>query len=298
MAEEVKTEKKEEQTPKEKEVKKDEVEVTPEPEVTTLSEEEKQKLGEEKEPEEEKKVEEQKPSDEDYGKKVQKRINKLTKEKYELLKRAETAEAKVKQSFEAPTPTAIIEKPNREKYETVEEYDEALVNYQVDQRLQKQKVEDTKVKFEADKKKSEEDVKVEKKRRDDSYELKATDIRKKHEDFNAVAHASDVPYSNFMQHLVLTSDIGPELAYYFGNNRDEAMRVAKLEKPDDVIEAIGEIETKLALEPEKKKITNAPPPINPVGGSEVVEIDLENASYEDFRAKRIKDLREVAKRGG
>ncbi len=115
------------------------------------------------------------------------------------------------------------------------------------------------------------------------------DGRAKYDDYDEVAHAADVPITPGMSAAIMESDIGPELAYYLGSNREEAERISKLPVASQIRE-LGKIEAKLSASeaPETRKAavaSRAPAPGKPVRGGTPARLDPDKiiASSTNFR---------------
>ena len=90
----------------------------------------------------------------------------------------------------------------------------------------------------------------------------------KYGDFEDVAMTQTVPITPVIRDILLESEMGHDVAYYLGRNRPEAIQIARM-TPTQAAKAIGKIEleiTKIQAEnpPQKRNISNAPPPINPL----------------------------------
>lgn len=125
-----------------------------------------------------------------------------------------------------------------------------------------------------------------------AHNTRVEQAKTKYADYSAVAEAADLPISIVTAQAIMTSDIGPDIAYHLGKNPEEAKRIADMVIPGAVFPdklpngqpspfagmpvpderaqllAIGEITAKLrgAAEPkpEPKKISKAPEPVRPV----------------------------------
>lgn len=76
------------------------------------------------------------------------------------------------------------------------------------------------------------------------WAARVAEAEKDHPDFVEVACSPDVPMSNAVMHAIVTSDAGTEVAYWLGQNPDEAERISALE-PVAAIREIGKIEARL-----------------------------------------------------
>lgn len=116
----------------------------------------------------------------------------------------------------------------------------------------------------------------------------------------------DVPNSPAVREIIITSENGPELLYELAKNPDEARRIAKL-GPLAAAREMGKIEARLSssktseAKQDPKKISQAPKPLVPVGGSgkagtpKTLE-EAAKSSYADYkrlRAEQIKKRRQA-----
>lgn len=75
-----------------------------------------------------------------------------------------------------------------------------------------------------------------------------------------------VPITPEMADVIKESDIGPALAYHLGKNPDVAASIAQL-NPLQAARELGRLEAKLAEKPKASAVSNAPPPAPRLGGS-------------------------------
>lgn len=98
----------------------------------------------------------------------------------------------------------------------------------------------------------------------DTYATREDEARDKYDDFDAVAYNPRLPVTDVMTQTIAESELGPEIAYFLGQNLAEARRIAQL-TPFAQAAALGRIEAKLAdAPPVARKTSSAPPPIAPV----------------------------------
>ena len=217
---------------------------------------------------EEAKLEVEKPKEDGF----QKRINKVTADKWEATRRAEAAEAKLAEMQTSQTPK-LSEEPKLEDYD----YDEALhtsalIDYKVDLKAQSitQQQQDT----QKEKAKSE----ITRKFTENSA-LFAVDKA----DFNEVLGNVPVLQPSVLDEIMVR-DNGPELAYFLGTHSDIADSIIQMNPVAAGIK-IGEIARKLA-EPKQIKPSSAPEPIEAVSSGGVVESDIsDEMSIEDWMKK-------------
>lgn len=113
-----------------------------------------------------------------------------------------------------------------------------------------------------------------------SFEAQVEDAKTRYADYDAVARAPDVPVSDVMADLIITSDVGPDVLYHLGQNRALAAQIAKLPLAE-AARAIGRIEASLQA-PKPRTETQAPDPISPVKGKVSATRDPNKMSYRDF----------------
>ena len=179
-----------------------------------------------------------------------------------------------------PVGTSLDGKPTLEQYDFDEsKHAEALMDWKLDQRDAKHAV-DVQAESEAN-------VRQE---RINNFEQRASTFRATQADFDEVAKSPQVSdiygKAPHLADIVESSEAGPEIAYYFGNNPDVAANIASMPPYKAAIE-IGKLEAKVLTAPKPKNITQAPTPINPVGGghdpAEKSEEDMSQAEYEAAR---------------
>lgn len=110
----------------------------------------------------------------------------------------------------------------------------------------------------------------------------------KYDDFEDVVMSSDLPISPGMAEIIAESDIGGELAYYLGKNRNEAARIAAL-SPLAAAKELGKIESKLAVAP-APEVSSAPTPPTPVGNRSTAPKDPDKMTVEEWTAWRNDQL--------
>jgi hypothetical protein len=181
-------------------------------------------------------------------------------------------------------------KPIQENFETYDEFQEALVDWKVDSRLQAHdaKVRDDRQR-EQETRRAEEVVAAQQARIDK--------FRIGHKDFDAVIAEADgnLPLSAPMRDVFRSSEHGPELMYHLCKNPDECDRIAYLH-PLEAIKEMGKIEARFEVAdsgPTSKAepVTRAPRPIKPVGGGVTASsVPLDQMEYQDYKRAREKHL--------
>lgn len=191
---------------------------------------------------------------------VQKRIDKLTWQARQAERDRDywrqQAQGQPPAKPEAAEPEKPLARPKLEQFNFDEvAYEEALDKYYdakaesvVEAKLQKR-----------------EDEKVQRERAK-TWEKRETDFRSKTPDYEDVAYDQSVPINAIMAKLIRESDIGPEVAYFLGKNKEIAGGIHELDAVSAARE-IGKIEARLATPvpppapaPAPKPVSKAPPP--------------------------------------
>ena len=216
------------------------------------------------------------------GNRVQKRISKLTKEKYELKARAELAEKMLMSGGgnawdDSYSSANADQSPQREDFDSDDDYEQAAVDYRIDQRVN-----------------AAVDSKLRDREASQSWGAKKAAATKTLVDYDEVIEESTTRLTPAMEEAILTSDIGPHVAYYLAKNVDEANGISSM-SPVAAIRAIGKIEAKLTVGKGKRNVSGAPAPVKPVGGggagSEKDPEKMSQAEYEAWRMRQIKKQR-------
>ena len=141
---------------------------------------------------------------------------------------------------------------------------------------------DTEAKAEAAKAEAEAAAEADKSVINEDWREQVERAKKTRPDFEQVAFSA--PISDDVSDLIVSSDMGADLAYHLGQNHAEARRISQLSQVDAARE-LGRLEAKLATPPPKPKTTTAPPPIEPVqgGAGNVDPAKMDFASYEKWR---------------
>ena len=265
-----------------------EVEKTAEPEPAKLEPaKEVEPAAEAKKPAEEKAVEEPKSG-------IQKRIDKLTAEKYRLMDesaklraRLEALEGQPEETKETPA-AETTGRPEEKNFETYEQYLEALAVWSSGQKFAELKA-----------KEAEDQQKLEVKKVFDAYAAKTEEARKAHDDFDEVVGRDDIKIPQVVQLAIIQLDNGPEVAYHLGQHPELCEKLIGMRDLAAVME-VGRISTSLAAEPSasaEKTVpqktgvaSTAPKPIKPVGGagatSTKLPLDDEGVTYRQFQRRR------------
>lgn len=270
----------------EKEVNQEEFEQEQETEEITddpSQSEEEEELSEEESEEEESGKSTEEPK---KPKSAQKRINELTRKRREAEREAEywknkALKGEATPAEEMPPKEDELVKPKADDFDTYDEYYEALADYKAEKKvrdiLKKQEEKDKQ------KKTANETIEAIK-----QFKERAEKTAEKYEDFDEVITDEETPYNEAMKQAVFNSEIGPEIAYYLGKHKEEAMKIAKMPVLKSVME-MGKLEDRLfaSLKGKPKKPSNAPVPIKPIKGSgNTIAKDPNKMSMKEYRAFR------------
>ena len=222
----------------------------------------------------------QEAGSEEHKPRLQRRIDRLTREKHELRRENEDLKAKLTQTGK---PAEGAEKePDITEFDNFDDYKKA----QKDHEERQTSGQPAKQAEEAPVKKLPVEVLDALGTIRDSID----DGKRKYVDFEQVIVADDFLQTNEMVMAVAACEKPEDITYYLATHKDECSRIARL-SPAAQAKEIGKLEAKLATAPPKpspsKKITTAPPPIDPVGGTGDVPRTLKNvtsqAEYEAMR---------------
>lgn len=112
-----------------------------------------------------------------------------------------------------------------------------------------------------------------------SWAAAREEAKTRYADFETVALTGWEP-SPAMTDLILTSDVGADVAYHLGQNHALAAQIAAM-NPVEAARAIGRIEASIAT-PKPRTETKAPDPINPVRGSAAAGRNPDTMSYVEW----------------
>ena len=213
---------------------------------------------------------------------VQQRIDALTRKFREAERRALIAETEartlreVQKPTEPPAPEGPPE-PEEEDFETYADYTKALTNWTVDKR-------------EAEWAKGR-DIKIDPAlvERDRSFKEKIEAATDKYADFEEVAYSDAAPITIGMVECFKDCDNPVDVAYHLGMNLKDCASISRM-TPTAAAIAIGKLDAEFTKNPPKpppvKKVTEAPPPIKPLGGSAIVSKNPKDMTQAEYEAAR------------
>ncbi len=109
------------------------------------------------------------------------------------------------------------------------------------------------------------------------------EAKTRYADYEKVALSGWEP-SQAMVDLIITSDVGADVAYHLGQNRALAAQIAAMSQVE-AARAIGRIEATLQV-PKPRTETQAPAPISPVRGGASASLNPDKMSMEEWIAGR------------
>lgn len=192
---------------------------------------------------------------------VQKRFDELTRKAHEAAREAAYWREQAIKS-QAPSQDATT-KPARDAFASDADYFEALADWKAEQ-----KVSEFRKQQQAEALNKAEQTQTA--TRFELYQERVSTALDAMPDYHEVVGGSDVPTEAHVLEAILDSEQGPQLAYHLAKHPDVAQRLNEM-TPVQAAREIGRLEAQLAQPktetPPPKRTTNAPPPINPVRGS-------------------------------
>jgi hypothetical protein len=188
----------------------------------------------------------------------QRRIDELTRrvaeerrEKERLLALVETTVKRPETAQQAPE---VVE-PQRDQFETYEEYLDARAAYKAEKALETrmQALEEARAR---------ESQRAQVAETHRAWQTKVAEASARIPDFYDVVSQTTAPTTPIMSQAIVESPVGAELTYFLAQNPAEAARIAALSPARQAAE-IGKLEDKVS---KPAKASSAPEPIKPVGG--------------------------------
>ena len=238
----------------------------------------------------------------------------------EAIDRAAAAERQLAARHQAPQaqpgdaaagtdPTAPVAdgKPTQEKFDTYDEYVEALTNWTVEQRVTE--TVDSRLAAAQD---ASNRVAAERARAGmlAAHTERVNAARERYADFDAVVEASqDLPISKAMQDTIVNTEVGGDLIYYLGTHPDAAREISQLPAGQQVF-ALGELAAQVkdavSAAPTSatgtsipaSPVTRTPLPPKPVGtGSTAPSVKLDDPRLSQREFNRIRNEAERRRLG-
>lgn len=219
------------------------------------------------------------PAPERKNKGVGKRINELTREKYEQQRRAEALEAQLSQMQQLmqqtvqPPPQAQQGVPTLEQFDYDQNaYMQAMIQYGMQEERRRWEGEQ-----------QQRQIMQAQQEKGRSFQAKIEAFDKEVPGGWQQAVSAPVNYTPVMLDAIQESDIGPRIGYYLSQHLEEANRISAL-SPTAQAKAIGRLEEKLSQVPQKKTTTQAPAPAPVAHSAAPLKKNAADMTFEDHVA--------------
>jgi hypothetical protein len=180
---------------------------------------------------------------------VKKRIDKVTRQKYEAIAESNRLKAELEQLKAQFAPKQ--EAPDISQFDTLDDYIEAVAEYKYQNNMLYEQEKNVERAIEQ--------------RVAREWTAKVEKVRAVAPDFDeAFANVAEITFAQSTLDAVAGHEKGAEIAYLLGKDPVKAYQIASL-PPMQQLMAIGEIAAKTNLT-RPKTVTNAPPPVKPVSG--------------------------------
>ena len=226
--------------------------------------------------------------------KLEIRFEKITKQREEAREEArkereqrESLEAKVKEleSRSQPQKAESTEEPKPEQFTDMYEYQQALVDYRVEQKFYDEKQKQVQAKVEAQRQQV-----------IDTWAKRVESAKTEMPDFEAMVGSADVVVSNEVRDAIFESDVGPQVLYHLAENPEIAEKLQGM-TVTSALRTIGKLEAQFEkAEPQTKTVvgkSKAPAPINPIrSAANGRDVNLTSdgnfhGSYQAWKAARL-----------
>ena len=226
---------------------------------------------------------------------VQKRIDEITRARRQAEQDAEywrkVATGEIRQSV-APAPVqealppGLAPKPRLDDFEDYDQYTEALGEWAAEKTLAKREF------AEQQKKANEAKQAVAK-----TYQERVEVARTKYPDWDEVVAVNDVNLLNSTIDAIVESEQGPDISYHLLTNPSEAARIKGL-SPIQQIKEIARLEAKFSSAPTApvKRVSQAPTPINALGGSDKGIMDIDKLDGDEWAKAERERVRKLGRR--
>ena len=180
---------------------------------------------------------------------VKKRIDKVTRQKYEAIAESNRLKAELEQLRAQFAPKQ--EAPDISQFDTLDDYVEAVAEYKLNQKTQATQ--------------SQQAQQAQAQAQAQDWVAKVEKVRSVAPDFDAVFNnVANIEFAPMALEAVAQHPKGAEIAYMLGKNVSDAYRIAAL-PPYQQLMAIGEVAARANL-PKAKAVSSAPAPVKPVQG--------------------------------
>lgn len=120
----------------------------------------------------------------------------------------------------------------------------------------------------------------------ENWAAQVEEAKGRYADFDAVVTAPDVPITQNMANLLKLSDVGADVAYHLGMNKQQALQIAQM-PPAEQAGAMRMLEQFVAVQtPKPRTQTQAPDPVTPVSPKATGHKDPSEMTAGEYRAWR------------
>ena len=214
---------------------------------------------------------------------VQRRINNLTREKYQLRAELEQLRKQVAEVSQPRQPTQAQGAPKLEQFQSFDEYVAAVSEWKAEQKFSELTTAQQRAYQEAQQRQQAAAT-------TQAWESRLNEARKGTPDYDEIIESADVQVTQAMGRAILDSEQGPMVALYLARNPEEADRIAALNSDAAVARAIGRIEAKLEAEELVKKQSSAPKPASAVRGTAGPASSLDTQDIATFMKLRRQQI--------
>lgn len=227
--------------------------------------------------------------------KLERRFSQITKERESAREEArrerelrESLEVQIRelQTKSQPPAAAKVEtEPKPEQFTDMYEYNQALIDFRVDQRMMEEKQKEVNARAEAERQKV-----------INSWAKRVESAKAEIPDFEDMVGSADVVVSNEVRDAIFESDVGPRVLYHLAENPEIAEKLQGMTLTA-ALRMIGKLEAQFEKKSEElKPVTNkskAPAPINPLRSSaNGRDVNLTSdgqfhGSYQAWKAARL-----------
>lgn len=229
--------------------------------------------------------------------KLERRFSQITKERESAREEArrerelrESLEAQVRELQTKAQPAAepkFEAEPKPEQFTDMYEYQQALIDYKVDQRLGEEKQKEANARAEAERQKV-----------INTWAKRVESAKAEIPDFEDMVGSADVAVSNEVRDAIFESEVGPRVLYHLAENPDLAEKLNSMTMTA-ALRMIGKLETQFEKKSEEqlqKTVVNkskAPAPINPIrSAANGRDVNLTSdgqfhGSYQAWKAARL-----------
>lgn len=205
---------------------------------------------------------------------IKKRIDTLTRQRYERDARIAELEAQIAAAKQPQT------EPQPQDFADLETYLDAKAEHIANQKMSQNQQAAAQEAIMQDRAKS--------------FNQRAADFRQNAPDFDqAIAAVPAVLMKPDMVEVILDIDEGPQVAYHLATNLHECARIASLSGRQQALE-IGKLAARLAAKPEPKRISAAPEPVKPIkaaGSTQKRPEDMTMDEYAKWRNAQMQKQR-------